>query len=408
MKLETIWGRDGTAFAQVARALDDLETALGDEPDVVFFHGAERCNPRGIVELIGTRWPSTRLHGGSSSLGVMTRGSFEANPTSFGLLGIVDRKGSYGVGSVALGAEPRQEIKEALTLALEQAERPGEVPALVLLTAPPGREEELLLGIADVLGAHVPVAGGSAGDEHVGGHWWQAANRSVGTDLAVVTVLFPSGAVVSSFQSGYEVTNLSGKITRANGRQLHEIDGRPAADAYNEWTDGAIADIVAGGGKIPQKTSALHPLGRRAGASGGAVEYVLSFLDTVLPDGTLTLYTSVREGEQVWSMRGTDDSLVGRAGRVARATLDALSQERSRARVAGALVMFCAASAVYVRERMPEVVAGLDVTLVDTPYLGTFTFGEQGRFLAGGNRHGNMMISVVLFVDETSSLEEGA
>lgn len=402
MKLETTWGRDGGDFRDVGRALDALEAGLGGPPDILFFHGAERCNPRGVVELVTARWPGARLHGGSSCMGIMTSGRFEAHPTSFGLLGIVDRKGAYGVGSASQGAEPRQDVKRALAQALEQAGRPGEVPTLVLLTAQPGHEEELLLGIADVVGPHVPVAGGSAADELVTGDWWLAANRTVGTDLVVVTVLFPSGTVVSSFQAGYEVTNLSGRITRATGRHLHEIDGRPAAAVYDAWTDGALSEILSGGGKIAQKTSALHPLGRRAGAAGDVVEFVLSFLDTVLPDGTLTLYTEVKEGEQVWAMRGTDDSMVGRAGRVARASLDALSQERRRAPVAGALVMFCAASAVYARERMPEVVASLDITLQNRPFLGTFTFGEQGRFLAGGNRHGNMMVSVVLFVGEGS------
>jgi hypothetical protein len=402
MKLETTWGRNGSDFRDVTRALANLEAALGGRPDIVFLHGSEKCNPRGIVELVMARWPEVRLHGGSSGMGIMARGEFQSEPTSYGLLGIVDRKGAYGVGSVVLGADPREEVKEALAFALEQAGRPGEVPAFVLLTAPPGREEDLLLGIADVVGAHVPVTGGSSGDEAVAGNWWQAANRTVGTSLVVVTVLFPAGSVVSSFQAGYEVTNLSGKITRATGRQLHEIDGRPAAVVYNEWTGGAIANIVDGGGKIVQQTSALHPLGRRAGTSGGAVEYVISFLDTVLPDGTLTLFTEAREGETVWAMRGTDDSLLGRAGRVARASLDALSQEGSRERLAGALVVFCAASAVYVRDRMSEVVASLDVALGDRPYLGTFTFGEQGTFLAGGNRHGNMMISVVLFAGEAT------
>ena len=402
MKLETTWGRNGTDYREVTRALDELEAALGEPPDIVFLHGSERCNPRSIVEMTTSRWPNVRLHGGSSGLGIMTRGQFQPDVTSFGLLGIVDHKGAYGVGSAVMGDDPREEVKQALRQALEGAGRPGEVPSFVLLTAPPGHEEDLLLGIADVVGAHVPVTGGSSGDDGVKGNWWQAANRSVGNALVVVTALFPAGAVVSSFQAGYEVTNLSGKITRASGRQLHEIDGRPAAEVYNEWTGGAIADIVVGGGKIVQKTSALHPLGRRAGTSGGAVEYVMSFLDTVLPDGTLTLFTEAREGETVWAMRGTDDSLLGRAGRVARASLDALSQEGARGRVVGALVVFCCASAVYVRERMPEVVASLDVTLGDRPYLGTFTFGEQGRFLAGGNRHGNMMISVVLFVGEGS------
>src|SRR5204862_6020651 len=110
----------------------------------------------------------------------------------------IDPKGAYGVGSAVLGDDPREEVKVALRLALEQAGRPGEVPSFVLLTAPPGREEDLLLGIADVVGAHVPVTGGSSGDDAVRGNWWQAANRTVGSALAVVTVLFPSGAVVSS------------------------------------------------------------------------------------------------------------------------------------------------------------------------------------------------------------------
>ena len=35
--------------------------------------------------------------------------------------------------------------------------------------------------------------------------------------------------------------------------------------------------------------------------------------------------------------------------------------------------------------------------LPSVPFLGNFTFGEQGRFLEGRNRHGNLMISCVLF-----------
>ncbi len=402
MKLETTWERDGTDFPAVRDALQRLEGSLGGPPDVVFFFGAENCNPRGIAEMLSVRWPQARVHGGSSCMGVMTRERFEAHPQSFGLLGIVDPRGAYGVGSVELAAHPRQEVQRALTLALEQADRPGEVPAMVLLTAPPGQEEELLLGIADVLGPEVPVAGGSAGDDGVSGNWWQAANRTVGHQLVVVTVLFPSGSVVSSFQSGYEVTSLSARVTRASGRNLHEIDGRPAATVYNEWTGGAIADIVKRGGKILQKTSALHPLGRRAGASGDVVEFLLSFIDTVLEDGTITLFTEVKEGEQLWLMRGTDESLVERAARVARVSLDGLVQERGADRVIGAMVVFCAACAVYIRDRMPEVVERLDKALGSRPYLGTFTFGEQGCFLAGGNRHGNMMVTVILFVDQDS------
>ena len=152
MKLETTWERDGTDYPAVRGALQRLEGALGGPPDIVFFFGAESCNPRGITEMLSVRWPQARVHGGSSCMGVMTRERFEAHPQSLGLLGIVDPRGAYGVGSVQLGADPRHDVQRALTLALEQAGRPGEVPAMVLLTSPPGQEEELLLGIAEVLG----------------------------------------------------------------------------------------------------------------------------------------------------------------------------------------------------------------------------------------------------------------
>ncbi|MEM1349490.1 MAG: hypothetical protein AAGI01_13085, partial [Myxococcota bacterium] len=45
----------------------------------------------------------------------------------------------------------------------------------------------------------------------------------------------------------------------------------------------------------------------------------------------------------------------------------------------------------------PEVVHGVDKNLGGRPFLGTFTFGEQGRMLDGGSRHGNLMLTVLLF-----------
>jgi len=42
------------------------------------------------------------------------------------------------------------------------------------------------------------------------------------------------------------------------------------------------------------------------------------------------------------------------------------------------------------------VVDGLREALSGLPFLGSFTFGEQGCFVRGTNRHGNLGISVVL------------
>jgi hypothetical protein len=53
-----------------------------------------------------------------------------------------------------------------------------------------------------------------------------------------------------------------------------------------------------------------------------------------------------------------------------------------------------------VRDRIDQVVAGLDEGLGGAPFLGCFTFGEQGCFVGGENRHGNLMISVTVFARE--------
>jgi hypothetical protein len=50
-----------------------------------------------------------------------------------------------------------------------------------------------------------------------------------------------------------------------------------------------------------------------------------------------------------------------------------------------------------VQGRLDEVVDGLRVALPDVPFLGVHTYGEQGCFVGGENRHGNLMISVLLF-----------
>jgi hypothetical protein len=65
--------------------------------------------------------------------------------------------------------------------------------------------------------------------------------------------------------------------------------------------------------------------------------------------------------------------------------------------IAGALVIYCAGCMLGIQPRMQEVVESLRGALGERPFLGTFTFGEQGCFVGGENRHGNLMISVLTF-----------
>jgi hypothetical protein len=110
------------------------------------------------------------------------------------------------------------------------------------------------------------------------------------------------------------------------------------------------------------------------------------------PDGSIDLFADLAEGDRLWQMAGSADSLVARAGRVA-----AQAREELRDPIAGALVVYCGGCMLAVRERMAEVRAGVNAALGGAPWLGVFTFGEQGAALGSQAEHGNLMISCTSF-----------
>lgn len=390
---------------------DSLLADLGASPSILFLYCSAEYDAEEITSHCKAATPETPLHGGTSCMGVMTQlGTNIEGGCGLAMLGVADPEGRYGVGAAPLGASPEQSAEEAVKIALEHADCPGEIPAMVWLTSARGCEEAVLRGIANVLGDDVPVAGGSAADSTVSGKWKQFANNQVYTNAVVVAVLFPSSEIMFAFHSGYEPTEARGIVTKAGGfeatnskgiatnshkRILYEIDGEPAATVYNEWIGGSLSDIVPKGGNILHLTT-LHPLGRIAGHIGKVPYYQLSHPETITPGGALTLFSEIDKGDEIVLMQGTIDSLISRAGRVATSALEThLAKPED---VAGAMVVYCAGCMLTVQERLDEVVASFRNALPDVPFLGTFTFGEQGCFLNGENRHGNLMISVLLFM----------
>jgi hypothetical protein len=53
-----------------------------------------------------------------------------------------------------------------------------------------------------------------------------------------------------------------------------------------------------------------------------------------------------------------------------------------------------------IQDDMQMVANNFRTSMNGAPFLGTFTFGEQGSFSGGINRHGNLMISAITFAAE--------
>jgi hypothetical protein len=291
-------------------------------------------------------------------------------------------------------------------MALAKAGCPGEVPELIWIYQTPGNEEAVIEGLQRVVGDRCPIIGGSAADDTVAGRWRQLGPEGVLTDGLVVGALFPSGGVGYAYQGGYEPAGPSGRVTRVafdrtgasgiatktRGRQILTIDGAPAAQVYNRWVGNRIGAKLAGGSILLDST--MHPLAIDAGNVAGVPHYLLIHPEAVAADGALSTFAAIEEGARVYSMRGDKQRLIERAGRVAAQAVERLPGGADS--LAGGLLVYCAGCMLAVDDQMPHVAREVASSMAGAPFVGCFTFGEQG-FMADRNMHGNLMISAVAF-----------
>lgn len=395
MKIISAWSVNPDWKYAADEVYKKLAEKLKETPHLILLHSSCDYDNEKILHRLGTLVPDVPIQGGTSCLGVMTEEGYHTdNGKGLGILAIHDPDGSYGSGISGTKGSPASDAKSALNDALFQAKRPGEVPDVVLISNYPGDEEQVILAIEEHIGTDVPIIGGTSADNDMSGKWQQFGNDTVTKQGVSVAVIFTSGSIGYAFHGGYEPTNYSGYATKAKNRILYEIDGRPAAQVYNEWTDGLISDIFTAGGSLVPRSN-FTPLGNPVGQVGGIPYFRLSYPVEVVQNQALLLFTEVHEGIKIVLMKGTQDSLASRAGRVAAAAVDAAPFNADE--VTGSFVLYCAGCMLAIQDRMTEPVKTLCTSLHGSPFLGAFTLGEQGCLLGGENKHGNLMIAALTF-----------
>ncbi len=395
MKLATVGRSDLSDASDVEDLYRNLIDRLGTEPDLAVIYFTADLGPD-VVETISRIRGGAPVIGTSSCQGVMTEeGVFGHNGHGAAIMGIADQGGAFGTAFVPFGDEPAAAATEALMAAMTQAGRPGELPDLILTHSSPGSEEVVIESINAITGGHAPIVGGSAADDDISGGWFLFANEGSGPSGVALAVLYSSEKISTAFQSGYEPTAHGGTVTAAVERTLLEIDGRPAAAVYNEWAGGVIEDAFGDPDNNVLADTTLQPLGRQAGtielAGTGVAYYTLLHPERVTEDKGLALFADVEVGQDLLLMRGTKSSLVRRAGDV---VMTARSGNRP---VHGGFIVYCAGCRLAVDGDLDGVVDRINETLSGQPFIGCFTFGEQGCLLGGENKHGNLMISVGVF-----------
>lgn len=357
--------------------------------------------------------PRTKIFGGSSdSRGVMTdKGyvavspqSYEAvpGPTGVGVMTVSSADIAFGVGAASLTAfgTPQEMARTTVCNAIRSAGRnPGEdLPRVILLCSTLGIEEEVLEGIEQAVGRNVPVVGGTVGGP-VLGVFGEHEVYERGICLAVLYTDLPLGW---TFEAGFDVTGKhAGIATKVEGQAIVEIDGKPALDVYRGWIDEQIGRLREQGAKpgAIRDLLALHPLYRRYKSPTGQDYLLFSHpwpKDDRMQDKSIMTSTQIKAGEEVCLSSGTWETLLNRIG-----NLPTNAKANGRIPVGTRPVLALGSICGGVLGVIPETERDkmsflLNATNGNGPFITNFTWGEQGHFPGLGNKHGNLLTSLLV------------
>ena len=397
------WSANIDEVKAVEEAVSSVKTQLeGESPDFAVLFSTASYDSDMVLSEVRRLLPDVRIYGGTSCLAVQTKDGFHAGENgSLALLAVASKNISFGVGGVNIDDFPsaREAGKSAIQAAIDATGKKG-TPKLVLITGSVGREEELLAGIEDVIGKDVPVLGGSAGDNTITGDWKQFANENVYSNGISLTAIYTDLKIGWAYEAGYLRSENRGTITRADGRIIYEIDNRPAAEVYNEWTGGiVVAEELETGGSI-LSASSYYPLAKII--KNEEKEYTLSIhpLSFNATDHSLEVFANIEEGDEVMLMHGDWELLLNRALTTPLKALE--SESLSKEDVSFGIYTYCGGTMLAIpEEERPKIPVLVKTAIGDAPFIGTFTFGEQGHIRGVGNLHGNLVNSMIVFTEKT-------
>jgi len=225
---------------------------------------------------------------------------------------------------------------------------------------------ELIAGIASVIGNHVPITGGLAGDGSA------FVETVVGVDAPpapriIAAVGFYGSAIRFGTGSagGWDVFGPQRRITRSMGNVLFEFDGKPALELYERYLGEEAKDLPSSALLFPLKV--FDP----TGASHGVVRTILA-IDREAK--SMTFAGDVPEGWTAQLMRGNFEHLcVGAAD----AAKQAIAIGRPESSDMLALLVSCIGRRLLMGQRISEELEAVGSILgPKVMRVGFYSYGE--------------------------------
>jgi len=246
--------------------------------------------------------------------------------------------------------------------------------ALVLYDSLNSDGEELAHRVRRKLGARVPFAGGAASDTYQLESTPVFCGDRVENDAVVIATIDSEHQSFVVGNHGHEVISERLEVTEADGRQLVELDGRPALEVWKEAVQPYARemfdidlDAVADDHQTMLRMMGVFEFGIDQGES-----YKMRACIESNPDaGTMSALVNIPEGTHVQVMRGTVDSQIDSARTAAQS-----ANEISGGQYSGAFIYDCACRHVILDDEFDTAVDAMRSELTE-PFVGFETYGEM-------------------------------
>jgi hypothetical protein len=396
------WSISPKTDVAVAEALSHAD-AQGKAELIMTFYTPQHAAANVLSAIRAKEGPSQRVIGVSSFDGILTSEGFHTSPE--GVVGVLAMRVpgmKLGVGGASFDeAAGGESARLAFKRAVADAGSPKQRPSMVLLFANRGTEEAMLAALTQEIGPDVPLVGGTAAgraadiaQKRDALAWSTIANGQNMSTGAAVAVFYDQQQFAYSFGGGFNrVATKQGVITDSDARLIRTIDGRPAFEVYDEWVGGAGSEAKARGEQFTAAWLVKH-------VSNNGVfhdQFVHVFTRDNSPPGALFTDANVANGEVVYPSEGTWNILMNRFAVMPREARRAANNMSA----ALGLFIYCAGALKTIpddqRNNMSYLVSQ---SIGDLPWLGIFSWGEQGHVPGVGNLHGNLMASTLLFPAE--------
>jgi hypothetical protein len=363
----------GTSGAQDAATAgrDAAEAAIaglgGEQPALTLVFTAPRYDLPALLSGIRSVTGSALLAGATAS-GEIVQGRYMGFGAGVAVLALTAGPYRFGAASAChIRSDLDRAGREIARASRAQAGPSSHAAVLLFVDSLLGDLQQLAQGVYRVVGPSVPMGGGAAGDEQKFVRTFVFHDDQVVTEGAVAVWIASDHPLTVVTSHGWQPIGVPMIVTRAQGTEIVEIGGRPAAAAYEEQLGFAPGQLPAD--KF-WATSILHPFGLLQADGSAVIRVARSRTER----GTLVIQGCVPpSGSAVQVMSGNADTLLGIVDEVVTAAVGAHPQP-------GILLAFsCAARATILGARAPDEARRLQEAAGCIPTFGLYCCGEFAR-----------------------------